>query len=165
MRVETYIGSSNFAPVQCVRGRGECRINTRNTARRWVWNKNVKAHNRLEMNVKYLVMQDDNDGNDADGRNDTSVITRTKPQVKKPSLYRVLLLNDDFTPMEFVVDVLARFFSMDLEMATKVMLHVHQNGVGECGVFTYEVAETKVTQVMDYARENQHPLQCVMEKK
>ncbi|MFD0918065.1 ATP-dependent Clp protease adapter ClpS [Pseudahrensia aquimaris] len=119
------------------------------------------------MNANLLVMQsnDDGDNGDADGRNDTSVITRTKPQVKKPSLYRVLLLNDDFTPMEFVVDVLARFFSMNLEMATKVMLHVHQNGVGECGVFTYEVAETKVTQVMDYARENQHPLQCVMEKK
>lgn len=115
-------------------------------------------------------MQDENDddpGNDdADGRNNgTQVITRTKTVVKKPSLYRVLLLNDDFTPMEFVVDVLARFFSMNLEQATKVMLHVHQNGVGECGVFTYEVAETKVTQVMDHARKNQHPLQCVMEKK
>lgn len=109
---------------------------------------------------------DDFEKDDFDGRdNGTQVITRTKPAVKKPSLYRVLLLNDDFTPMEFVVDVLARFFSMDLEQATQVMLHVHQNGVGECGVFTYEVAETKVTQVMDYARQNQHPLQCVMEKK
>lgn len=106
-------------------------------------------------------------GDDSDGgnENDTNVIVKTKPKVKKPSLYRVLLLNDDFTPMEFVVEVLARFFQMDLEAATQVMLHVHQNGVGECGVYTYEVAETKVTQVMDHARKNQHPLQCVMEKK
>ena len=102
---------------------------------------------------------------DGDNDSDTNVITKTKPRVKKPSLYRVLLLNDDFTPMEFVVDVLARFFQMDLESATQVMLHVHQNGVGECGIYTYEVAETKVTQVMDHARKNQHPLQCVMEKK
>lgn len=99
------------------------------------------------------------------GGPDIGVITKTKPRVKKPSLYRVLLLNDDFTPMEFVVEVLARFFQMNIEQATQVMLHVHQNGVGECGVYTYEVAETKVTQVMDYARKNQHPLQCVMEKK
>ena len=96
---------------------------------------------------------------------DTGLLTKTKPKTKRPPLYKVLLLNDDFTPMEFVIDVLTRFFSMDLETATQVMLHVHQNGVGECGVFTYEVAETKVTQVMDYARKNQHPLQCVMEKK
>ncbi|KGF68723.1 Clp protease ClpS [Hoeflea sp. BAL378] len=95
----------------------------------------------------------------------TSVITRTKPQVKKPSLYRVLLLNDDYTPMEFVIHVLERFFQKDREQATRIMLHVHNHGVGECGVFTYEVAETKVTQVMDFARENHHPLQCVMEKK
>jgi len=107
---------------------------------------------------------DDAIGNDGSG-NDTNVITKVKPKLKKPSLYRVLLLNDDFTPMEFVVAVLARFFQMNLEQATKVMLHVHQNGVGECGIYTYEVAETKVTQVMDHARKNQHPLQCVMEKK
>ncbi len=95
----------------------------------------------------------------------TAVLTRTKPRTKRPSLYRVLLLNDDYTPMEFVVHVLERFFNKDREAATMIMLHVHQNGVGECGVFTYEVAETKVTQVMDLARKNQHPLQCVMEKK
>lgn len=94
----------------------------------------------------------------------TSVITRTKPQTKKPSLYRVLLLNDDYTPMEFVIHVLERFFQKDREGATRVMLHVHNHGVGECGVYTYEVAETKVTQVMDFARQHQHPLQCVMEK-
>ena len=95
----------------------------------------------------------------------TAVITKTKPQTKRPNLYRVLLLNDDYTPMEFVVHVLERFFNKDRETATRIMLHVHQNGVGECGVYTYEVAETKVTQVMDFARKHQHPLQCVMEKK
>ena len=95
----------------------------------------------------------------------TAVITRTKPKVKRPHLYRVLLLNDDYTPMEFVVHVLERFFRKNREEATAIMLHVHQNGVGECGVYTYEVAETKVTQVMDFARQHQHPLQCVMEKK
>ncbi len=95
----------------------------------------------------------------------TSVITRTRIQTKKPNLYRVLLLNDDYTPMEFVVLVLERFFNKDRDSATQIMLHVHNHGVGECGVYTYEVAETKVTQVMDFARKHQHPLQCVMEKK
>jgi len=95
----------------------------------------------------------------------TAVITRTRPQTKRPNLYRVLILNDDYTPMEFVVHVLERFFSKDREAATQIMLHVHNTGIGECGVFTYEVAETKVTQVMDFARKHQHPLQCVMEKK
>ncbi len=95
----------------------------------------------------------------------SAVITRTKPQTKKPNLYRVLILNDDYTPMEFVVHVLERFFNKDREAATQIMLHVHHHGIGECGVFTYEVAETKVTQVMDFARKHQHPLQCVMEKK
>jgi ATP-dependent Clp protease adaptor protein ClpS len=95
----------------------------------------------------------------------TAVITKTKPQTKRPNLYRVLLLNDDYTPMEFVVHVLERFFNKDREAATRIMMHVHQHGIGECGVYTYEVAETKVTQVMDFARKHQHPLQCVMEKK
>jgi ATP-dependent Clp protease adaptor protein ClpS len=94
----------------------------------------------------------------------TSVLTRVKRQTKRPNLYRVLLLNDDYTPMEFVVLVLERFFGKTREDATRIMLHVHQHGVGECGVFTYEVAETKVTQVMDFSRKHQHPLQCVMEK-
>ncbi|NLH83637.1 MAG: ATP-dependent Clp protease adapter ClpS [Phyllobacteriaceae bacterium] len=96
---------------------------------------------------------------------DLGVATKTRPKVKRPSMYRVLLLNDDYTPMEFVVLVLERFFNKGREEATRIMLHVHHHGVGECGVFTYEVAETKVTQVMDFARKNQHPLQCVMEKK
>jgi ATP-dependent Clp protease adaptor protein ClpS len=105
-------------------------------------------------------------GGDGDGgRGGTLIATRTKTQSKRPSLYRVLLLNDDYTPMEFVIHVLERFFNKDTEQATRIMLHVHQNGVGECGVYTYEVAETKVTLVMDFARQHQHPLQCVMEKK
>ena len=95
----------------------------------------------------------------------TAVITKTRPKTKRPSLYRVLLLNDDYTPMEFVVLVLERFFNKDRETAQRIMMHVHQHGIGECGVFTYEVAETKVTQVMDFARKHQHPLQCIMEKK
>jgi ATP-dependent Clp protease adaptor protein ClpS len=95
----------------------------------------------------------------------TAVVTKTRPKTKRPSLYRVLLLNDDYTPMEFVVHVIMRFFAKPQDEATRIMLHVHNHGVGECGVFTYEVAETKVTQVMDFARKNQHPLQCVMEKK
>src|ERR1051326_4339305 len=95
----------------------------------------------------------------------TDVATRAKPKTKKPGLYRVLLLNDDYTPMDFVVHVLQKFFNKVAEDAMEIMLHVHQNGVGECGVFTFEVAETKVTQVMDFSRKHQHPLQCVMERK
>ena len=95
----------------------------------------------------------------------TAIVTSTKTAPKKPSMYRVLLLNDDYTPMEFVITVLRRYFNKNADEAARIMLHVHRNGVGECGVFTYEVAETKVTQVMDYARKHQHPLQCIMEKK
>jgi ATP-dependent Clp protease adaptor protein ClpS len=94
----------------------------------------------------------------------TGVITRTEAKTKKPSLYKVLLLNDDYTPMEFVIHVLERFFGKDREEAYRIMMHVHQKGVGVCGVYTFEVAETKVTQVMEFARNNQHPLQCTMEK-
>ena len=103
---------------------------------------------------------------DGDGLDEieTGVATRTRPKTKKPSNYKVLMLNDDYTPMEFVVLVLKRFFDMDLEQATRVMLHVHQKGVGICGIFPYEIAETKVNQVMDFARKNQHPLQCTLEK-
>ncbi|MFM8542830.1 MAG: ATP-dependent Clp protease adapter ClpS [Chakrabartia sp.] len=93
-----------------------------------------------------------------------SVATKTRDKTKKPQPYRVLMLNDDYTPMEFVIHALQRFFKMDLEQATRVMLHVHQKGVGVCGTFTYEVAESKGNQVIDYARQNQHPLQCTMEK-
>ncbi|HEY6815140.1 MAG TPA: ATP-dependent Clp protease adapter ClpS [Croceibacterium sp.] len=99
-----------------------------------------------------------------DGEGQVGVATKARAKPKKPSQYKVLMLNDDYTPMEFVVMCLKRFFRMDLEQATRVMLHVHQKGVGVCGVYPYEVAETKVNQVMDFARQNQHPLQCTLEK-
>ena len=98
------------------------------------------------------------------GDDQLGVATKTRTKPKKPSMFKVLMLNDDYTPMEFVVMCLKRFFGMDLEAATRVMLHVHQKGVGVCGIFPYEIAETKVNQVMDFARQNQHPLQCTLEK-
>lgn len=107
----------------------------------------------------------DRESDDRNGSGtDTGVATKTKPKTKKPSLYKVLMLNDDYTPMEFVVDVLVRFFGMNLEKATQIMLHVHTRGRGVCGVFTREVAESKVAQVNEYSRLNQHPLLCTMEK-
>ena len=108
----------------------------------------------------------DNDkrGGGTEGPN-TGVVVKARPKTRKPAMYKVLMLNDDYTPMEFVVHVLERFFNKDREAATQIMLHVHHHGIGECGIYTYEVAETKVTQVMDFARKHHHPLQCVMEKK
>lgn len=106
----------------------------------------------------------DKDRGGSGSKSDTGTITKTKPKTKRPSLYRVLLLNDDYTPMEFVVLVLQDVFNKTREDAMRIMLHVHNQGVGECGVYPFEVAETKVTRVMDTARKNQHPLQCVMEK-
>ena len=104
-------------------------------------------------------------GDDRDGRGiGTGIVTKTRPKTKKPSLYKVLLLNDDYTPMEFVVHVLERFFSKPREEAVQIMLLVHRRGVGVCGVYTFEVAETKVAQVIELARRHQHPLQCTMEK-
>jgi len=122
---------------------------------------NLVVHEMTELPP--ITMADKKDGKGTG--NSTGVVTKTKPKTKKPDLYRVLILNDDFTPMEFVVHILERFFRKSREEATRIMLHVHNHGVGECGIYTYEVAETKVTQVMDAARQNQHPLQCVMEKK
>ena len=112
-------------------------------------------------------MNDSDDNDNGDGNDDgpsTGVVVRTKPKAKKPSMYKVIMLNDDYTPMEFVVMVLERFFNKNHEEASHIMLHVHQKGVGVCGVYTYEIAETKVTQVMDLARQHQHPLQCTLEK-
>ncbi len=109
-----------------------------------------------------ILMGDDANNDDDDAS--VGIATRTRTRTKKPTPYRVLMLNDDYTPMEFVVLVLQRFFRMNMEEATRVMLHVHQRGVGVCGVFSYEVAETKVSQVIDFARQNQHPLQCTLEK-
>ena len=99
-----------------------------------------------------------------DGGPGTGVIVKPKTRTKKPSMYKVLMLNDDYTPMEFVVLVLERFFNKGHDEATRIMLHVHQKGIGVCGVYTYEVAETKVTQTMDLARQHQHPLQCTLER-
>ena len=98
------------------------------------------------------------------GDDETNTAVRSRAKTKKPAMYKVLMLNDDYTPMEFVVHVLERVFAKNREEATRVMLHVHQKGVGICGVYTYEVAETKVTQTMDFARKHQHPLQCTLEK-
>ena len=105
-----------------------------------------------------------NNDREDDPKHGVGLATKTAPKVKKPSLYRVILLNDDFTPQEFVVWLLQSVFNKSPEEAIDVMLHVHQNGVGVCGIFTFEVAETKVTQVMDLAQRNEHPLQCTMEK-
>ncbi len=105
---------------------------------------------------------DDDQGNGTG--NGTGVVTKTRTKTKKPSLYKVLILNDDYTPMEFVVHILERFFNKNREEAVQVMLHVHRHGVGICGVFTYEVAETKVAQVIEFARRHLHPLQVTREK-
>jgi ATP-dependent Clp protease adaptor protein ClpS len=94
----------------------------------------------------------------------TTVVSKPKSETKTPSLYRVIIMNDDYTPMEFVIHVLQRFFHKDLDEATKIMLQVHHQGSGVCGVFSYEIAETKVYQVNQYARQNRHPLKCTMEK-
>ena len=110
------------------------------------------------------VRRDSDNGDNRDNTPDIGVVTRTRTRTRKPAMYKVLMLNDDYTPMEFVVHVLERFFNKSREESTRIMLHVHRRGVGVCGVFTYEVAETKVTQVMDLARQNQHPLQCTIEK-
>lgn len=117
-------------------------------------------------------MDDDNPdfGDDSAGdsggeeRRQTGVMLKARPKTKKPSMYKVLILNDDYTPMEFVVHILERFFNKNRQEATDIMLHVHRRGVGVCGIFTYEVAETKVAQVMDFARANEQPLQCTLEK-
>ena len=120
-------------------------------------------HASLAMPLQ-MSRKDQRDGGGDDFGPNTGIVVESKPKTKKPSMYKVLMLNDDYTPMEFVVHVLERFFNKPREEATQIMLHVHRRGVGVCGVFTYEVAETKVTQVVDYARQHQHPLQCTLEK-
>jgi ATP-dependent Clp protease adaptor protein ClpS len=136
----------------------------------WAVGELCRLAGRSALAISYASMSKWRMIGDEPGRGDgieeieTGVATRTRPRTKKPSNYKVLMLNDDYTPMEFVVLVLQRFFSMGIEDATRVMLQVHQQGIAVCGVFTYEVAETKVSQVIDFARENQHPLQCTLEK-
>lgn len=114
-----------------------------------------------------IMMSDDlpdyGDGG-AEQEHETGIALKTRPKTKKPSMYKVLLLNDDYTPMEFVVHVVEKFFAKNRQEATDVMMQVHRKGVGICGVFTYEIAETKVAQVMDFAAANEQPLQCTMEK-
>ncbi len=122
---------------------------------------NEKYHGALQV----FANQSNSDDGDGDGDLGIGVATKVRTKTKRPSLYRVLLLNDDFTPQEFVVVVLMDIFNKTSEEAQQIMMHVHVNGVGECGVFPYEVAETKVMLVMDAAQKSQHPLQCVMEKK
>jgi ATP-dependent Clp protease adaptor protein ClpS len=107
-------------------------------------------------------MSDDDRSGTDEGNSGVALQTRTR--TRRPSMYKVLMLNDDYTPMEFVVHVLERFFAKSREEATQIMLQVHRRGVGVCGVFTYEVAETKVNQVTELARRNQHPLRCTLEK-
>ena len=128
---------------------------------------------RMGAKAKQNLAMKDSGGNNDDGKNGpgntggntgTGIVTKTRPKTKKPSLYKVLLLNDDYTPMEFVVHILERIFGKSREEAVDVMLHVHRHGVGICGIFTFEVAETKVAQVIEFSRRHQHPLQCTMEK-
>src|ERR1700746_438664 len=107
---------------------------------------------------------DNGNARNGSGNTGTGIVTKTRPKTKRPSLYKVLLLNDDYTPMEFVVHILERFFNKAREEAVQIMLHVHRHGVGICGVFTYEVAETKVAEVIEFSRRHQHPLQCTLEK-
>ena len=114
----------------------------------------------------YLVNMANEDQNSNNSKDDfqRGLLLDTKPKTKKPSMYNVLLLNDDYTPMEFVVMVLEKIFNKKQEEATQIMLHIHKNGIGVCGTFTYEVAESKCKLVMDMAKKNEHPLQCTMEK-
>ena len=119
--------------------------------------KNAKTMSNSNQPTKPLIDIDDDEPV-------TGVAVKSKVKTKKPDMYKVLLLNDDYTPMEFVVDVLEVFFQKSQDEATRIMLHVHQKGIGICGVFTYDVAETKVGQVMDFARQHQHPLQCTIER-
>ena len=124
------------------------------------------AHNRFFSLFNPAKMgEDEDDKKQGDkGGTGTDVITKPRTRTKKPRLYKVLLLNDDYTPMDFVIYVLEQYFNKSRSEATGIMLQVHKSGIGICGVFTYEVAETKVSQVMNIARQNEHPLQCTMEK-
>lgn len=123
----------------------------------------LDAQASQELEPLYLADKSPDKPNKGDDEGGSATLLEPKTRLKKPSMYRVLLLNDDYTPMEFVVRVLTSIFKKSQAEAEKIMLHVHQHGVGQCGVYTYEVAETKVHRVLDYARRNNHPLQCTME--
>ena len=127
-----------------------------------LFNKKLKFYTRHNIEgIPLFIMSKDNDDND---QVDGNTKLATKPKTKIPSLYRVLMMNDDYTPMEFVIEVLEKFFQKNREEATQIMLHVHQRGVGICGIYTYDLAETKAMQVMNYARKYEHPLQVQLEK-
>ncbi len=127
-----------------------------------VLNENIVCNNHDIITNHQVVLsgKDDDNNNDAD----IDIITKSRPKTKKPDLYKVVLLNDDYTPMDFVISVLEHFFNKGSEDATQIMLEVHRKGVGIAGVYTYEVAETKVEQVTNFSRQHEHPLQCTMEK-
>ena len=111
-----------------------------------------------------ITLNSDEDNNDDFKNKFSSIVLEEKPKLKKPPLYKVIMLNDDYTPMEFVIEMLQTYFSKSQEQATEIMLHIHQKGIGICGLYTYEIAESKATQVLDKARKNQHPLQIKLEK-
>lgn len=121
------------------------------------FNMGILQFHRLRLN------KDDDKGADHSGDDGYLLLEESKPELKKPSLYKVMMMNDDYTPMEFVVHVLQSFFSMDREKATRVMLQVHKDGKAKCGVFTRDIAETKAAQVIEYAKQNEHPLLCEIE--
>ena len=123
---------------------------------------NLNLANSIKKHLSFVM-----NGNDDENKNDNvdgNVKLATDPRTKIPALYRVLMMNDDYTPMEFVIEVLEKFFQKNREEATQIMLHVHQRGVGVCGVYAYDLAETKAMQVMNYARKYEHPLQVQLEK-
>tara|TARA_B100000029_G_C17248306_1_gene841757 strand:- start:148 stop:519 length:372 start_codon:yes stop_codon:yes gene_type:complete len=120
----------------------------------------IKQKIKITKVIKLSINDDDKPSIDQDG----GVVTEIQPKTKKPSLYKVLMLNDDYTPMEFVIEVLEKFFNKGREEATQIMLHVHQRGIGVCGIYTYDIAETKAVQVTNYARKYEHPLQMQLEK-
>ena len=124
--------------------------------------KNTLKYFKTYYLLNMAIEDQNNDNNNQDFQR--GVLLDTKPKTKKPSMYNVLLLNDDYTPMEFVIEVLEKFFQKNREEATQIMLHVHQRGVGVCGIYAYDLAETKAMQVMNYARKYEHPLQVQLEK-
>ena len=111
-----------------------------------------------------ITLNSDEENNDDFKNKFSSIVLEEKPKLKKPPLYKVIMLNDDYTPMEFVIEMLQTYFSKSQEQATEIMLHIHQKGIGICGLYTYEIAESTATQVLDKARKNQHPLQIKLEK-
>ena len=123
----------------------------------------MKREKSNEQYFNTVLSSEENDNENFD-KNFSSLTLQEKPKLKKPPLYKVIMLNDDYTPMEFVIEVLEKFFGKGSEEATQIMLHVHQRGVGVCGIYAYDLAETKAMQVMNYARKYEHPLQVQLEK-